>query len=105
MKSNTVSNTNKVEEMRLLNDNKKCFDCHEKVTSKLIETVLLILLCQGTTYVVLEFGIFVCSTCSGIHREMSHKGVKGVAMSNFTDKDVEGLQQKGNSVRKYKNQL
>jgi Putative GTPase activating protein for Arf len=48
--------------------------------------------------VVIEFGVYVCSTCSGIHREMNHKGVKGVSMSNFTDKDVEFLLTKGNEV-------
>ena len=40
----------------------------------------------------------MCSSCSGIHREMNHKGVKGVGMSNFTDKDVEEMSKKGNEV-------
>jgi len=31
---------------------------------------------------------------------MSHKGVKGVAMSNFNDKEVESMQAKGNGVVK-----
>ena len=30
--------------------------------------------CQvGPTYVCLTFGTFVCTTCSGLHREFSHK--------------------------------
>jgi len=29
---------------------------------------------------------------------MNHKGVKGVAMSNFSDKEVELLTSKGNGV-------
>ena len=29
---------------------------------------------------------------------MAHKGVKGVAMSNFSDKEVENLTNKGNGV-------
>lgn len=59
----------------------------------------LLLIIQGTTYVVTEFGIFVCSSCSGIHREMSHKGVKGIGMSNFTDKETELLATQGNEVK------
>jgi diketogulonate reductase-like aldo/keto reductase len=47
---------------------------------------------------VAEFGIFVCSSCAGIHREMNHKGVKGIGMSNFTDKETETLAQLGNEV-------
>lgn len=46
----------------------------------------------------MDFGIFVCSTCSGIHRELSHK-VKGVSMSNFTEKEAEFLTKRGNDVR------
>ena len=45
----------------------------------------------------MDFGIFVCSTCSGFHREMTHK-VKGVGMSNFSDKELESLQKNGNEV-------
>lgn len=46
----------------------------------------------------MDFGIFVCSTCAGIHRELSHK-VKGVSMSNFSDKEAEFLAKWGNDVR------
>ena len=53
---------------------------------------------QGTNYVVLDFGVFVCAACSGIHREMSHK-VKGIGMSNFVEKDVEIVSKWGNEVR------
>ena len=42
-----------------------------------------------------DFGIFVCSTCAGIHREMNHKA-KGIGMTNFTDKDVEVIMKNGN---------
>ena len=45
----------------------------------------------------MDFGIFVCSACAGIHRELSHK-VKGVSMSNFTDKEAEFLAKWGNEV-------
>jgi hypothetical protein len=63
-----------VKEMRNKQYNKSCFDCHEK----------------GVNYVVTDLGTFVCSTCSGIHRQLNNK-VKGLGMSNFTQKDVEKL--------------
>ena len=45
----------------------------------------------------MDFGVFVCSTCSGIHREMTHK-VKGIGMSNFNEKELEMLEKNGNDV-------
>jgi hypothetical protein len=45
----------------------------------------------------MDFGIFVCSACSGIHRELNHK-VKGIGMSNFNDKEIEILTKNGNEV-------
>jgi hypothetical protein len=45
----------------------------------------------------MDFGIFVCSTCSGIHRELTHK-VKGLAMCNFNDKEIDMLTKNGNEV-------
>jgi len=50
----------------------------------------------------MDFGIFVCSTCSGIHRELNHK-VKGIAMCNFNDKEIETLTKNGNDVSRSKN--
>ena len=50
-------------------------------------------------YVVMQFGIFVCSACSGIHREMNHK-VKGISMSTFTDEELKELAAGGNAVSK-----
>ena len=49
---------------------------------------------------MMDFGIFVCSACSGIHRELSHK-VKGVSMSNFAEKEAEFLAKWGNEVHLY----
>ena len=46
----------------------------------------------------MDFGVFVCSTCAGIHREMTHK-VKGFAMCNFNEKEIEILAKNGNEVR------
>ena len=60
--------------MRKKSYNKTCFDSGAK----------------GVNYVVTDFGIFVCSSVAGIHRQLNHK-VKGLGMSNFTEKDVEKL--------------
>jgi hypothetical protein len=49
-------------------------------------------------YVVMNFGVFICSNCAGIHREMNHK-VKGISMSNFTEVELASLIENGNAVR------
>jgi len=68
--------------LRLLAENKSCFDCHEK----------------GTMYcVMVPFGVFVCSACAGIHRDFSHK-VKGISMSNFNEAETKFLAENGNKV-------
>lgn len=60
--------------------NKVCADCKE----------------VGPTYVCLQFSTFVCTTCSGIHREFSHK-VKGISMSKWTLEEVQEIEHGGNS--------
>lgn len=47
------------------------------------------------------FGVFVCSACAGIHRELNNK-VKGISMSNFSDAECAFLKQWGNKVSKSK---
>ena len=54
---------------------------------------------KGPRYVVLNFNIFVCSSCSGIHREFQHRAV-GVSMSKFTMEQVKALDEGGNKVAK-----
>ncbi|XP_031384370.1 probable ADP-ribosylation factor GTPase-activating protein AGD14 isoform X1 [Punica granatum] len=49
----------------------------------------------GPQYVCTNFWTFVCVTCSGIHREFTHR-VKSVSMAKFTSKEVEALQNGGN---------
>ncbi|KAM7273120.1 hypothetical protein ACFE04_027784 [Oxalis oulophora] len=49
----------------------------------------------GPQYVCTNFWTFVCITCSGIHREFTHR-VKSVSMANFTSQEVEALQNGGN---------
>ena len=54
---------------------------------------------KGTTYAVINIGTFVCSSCSGIHRDINNK-VKGVGVSNFTEKELAFLQSMGNDNAK-----
>ncbi|GMI79578.1 ARF-GAP domain 14, ARF GAP-like zinc finger-containing protein ZIGA4 [Hibiscus trionum] len=49
----------------------------------------------GPQYVCTNFWTFICMTCSGIHREFTHR-VKSVSMSKFTSQEVEALQSGGN---------
>nr|GMD48053.1 probable ADP-ribosylation factor GTPase-activating protein AGD14 [Ipomoea batatas] len=49
----------------------------------------------GPQYVCTNFWTFVCMTCSGIHREFTHR-VKSVSMAKFTSQEVESLQNGGN---------
>ncbi|KAF6151965.1 hypothetical protein GIB67_010539 [Kingdonia uniflora] len=49
----------------------------------------------GPQYVCPNFWTFVCTTCSGIHREFTHR-VKSVSMAKFTSQEVEALQRGGN---------
>ncbi|KAK2397265.1 hypothetical protein P8452_18299 [Trifolium repens] len=49
----------------------------------------------GPQYVCTTFWTFVCITCSGIHREFTHR-VKSVSMAKFTFQEVDALQNGGN---------
>lgn len=59
--------------------NKNCFDCGMR----------------GPLYVVSDFGILVCSSCSAVHRSFQHK-VKGITMSEFTDDEIARFSVSGN---------
>jgi hypothetical protein len=76
-----VDVSKEINDIRKLPANKKCFECGE----------------IGTTYIVQDFGIFVCSGCAGIHREFNHR-VKGLSMSNFALAELEVLRTQGNEV-------
>jgi hypothetical protein len=75
------------------------FRLHAKGNLLAIVILLLtVLACsQGTMYVVMNFGVFVCSPCAGIHREINHK-VKGISMSNFSEAELQNLTENGNLV-------
>ncbi|WVZ56758.1 hypothetical protein U9M48_007246 [Paspalum notatum var. saurae] len=53
----------------------------------------------GPQYVCTSFWTFVCVSCSGIHREFTHR-VKSVSMSTFSTQEVEALQKGGNQRAK-----
>ncbi|XP_050223655.1 probable ADP-ribosylation factor GTPase-activating protein AGD14 isoform X2 [Mercurialis annua] len=59
--------------------NRRCINCNS----------------MGPQYVCTNFWTFICITCSGIHREFTHR-VKSVSMSKFTSQEVEALQNGGN---------
>ncbi|KAF8400763.1 hypothetical protein HHK36_014063 [Tetracentron sinense] len=53
----------------------------------------------GPQYVCTNFWTFVCTTCSGIHREFTHR-VKSISMAKFTSQEVNSLQGGGNERAK-----
>ena len=75
----TEKNKEELRKITLLDDNKVCMDCGMR----------------GPLYVVTDFSIFVCSTCSACHRSMQHK-VKGISMSEFTDDEIAAARVGGN---------
>ena len=78
-----IDYSKKLEEIKKQGPNKTCFDCGEK----------------GTTYVVMDFGTFVCSRCAGILRELNYK-VKGTGVTIFNQKDIEFISKNGNDKAK-----
>ncbi|XP_052198979.1 probable ADP-ribosylation factor GTPase-activating protein AGD14 [Diospyros lotus] len=66
-----------------LPDNRRCINCNS----------------LGPQYVCTNFWTFVCTTCSGIHREFTHR-VKSVSMAKFTSQEVSALQAGGNARAK-----
>ncbi|XP_074579953.1 uncharacterized protein LOC141836380 [Curcuma longa] len=49
----------------------------------------------GPQYVCTNFWTFICTNCSGIHREFTHR-VKSISMAKFTSQEVSALQEGGN---------
>lgn len=62
-----------------LPDNRRCINCNS----------------LGPQYVCTTFWTFVCTNCSGIHREFTHR-VKSVSMAKFTKDEFSCLQAGGN---------
>lgn len=65
-------------------DNKRCINC---------ETL-------GPQYAVADMQIFVCTVCSGVHRQFSHR-VKGLSTSTFKPEEIRALEAGGNRVGAY----
>ncbi|KAK1307074.1 putative ADP-ribosylation factor GTPase-activating protein AGD14 [Acorus calamus] len=59
--------------------NKRCMNCNS----------------LGPQYVCTNFSTFVCTNCSGLHREFTHR-VKSISMAKFTSQEVIALQDGGN---------
>ncbi|CAH9102914.1 unnamed protein product [Cuscuta epithymum] len=66
-----------------LPDNRRCINCNS----------------LGPQYVCINFSTFICTNCSGIHREFTHR-VKSVSMAKFTSQEVSALQGGGNASAK-----
>ncbi|XP_044471902.1 probable ADP-ribosylation factor GTPase-activating protein AGD14 isoform X2 [Mangifera indica] len=66
-----------------LPDNRRCINCNS----------------LGPQYVCTNFWTFVCTNCSGIHREFTHR-VKSISMAKFTSQEVAALQEGGNQRAK-----
>ncbi|KAL3532426.1 hypothetical protein ACH5RR_005947 [Cinchona calisaya] len=66
-----------------LPDNRRCINCNS----------------MGPQYVCTNFWTFVCTNCSGIHREFTHR-VKSISMAKFTSQEVSALQGGGNASAK-----
>ncbi|KAL5572696.1 hypothetical protein UlMin_022293 [Ulmus minor] len=64
-------------------ENRRCINCNS----------------LGPQYVCTNFWTFVCTQCSGIHREFTHR-VKSVSMAKFTSQEVNALQEGGNQHAK-----
>ncbi|CAK9317436.1 unnamed protein product [Citrullus colocynthis] len=62
-----------------LPENRRCINCNS----------------LGPQYVCTTFLTFVCTNCSGVHREFTHR-VKSVSMAKFTAEEVTALQAAGN---------
>ncbi|KAL6770070.1 hypothetical protein ACKKBG_A33475 [Auxenochlorella protothecoides x Auxenochlorella symbiontica] len=51
----------------------------------------------GPQYALPSFNIFVCTVCSGVHREFGHR-VKGISVSRFTPEEAAALEEGGNGA-------
>ena len=73
-------NKERLQRIVKLPENKKCFDCSGR---------------GRTQYVVMPLWTFVCTGCSGVHREFSHR-VLSLTMHSFTKGQIDLLDSGGN---------
>ncbi|XP_024005207.1 probable ADP-ribosylation factor GTPase-activating protein AGD14 isoform X2 [Eutrema salsugineum] len=76
-------NERSIRSLLKLPDNKRCINCNS----------------LGPQYVCTTFWTFVCTNCSGIHREFTHR-VKSISMAKFTSQEVTALKRGGNQHAK-----
>jgi hypothetical protein len=78
--------TERVKALTKKKGNLNCFDCGTLAT--------------GSPQAVLSpYGVFVCVTCGGLHRELQHR-TKGVSMSTFKDEEADFMETHGNKRMK-----
>ncbi|KAL2517656.1 ArfGap/RecO-like zinc finger domain-containing protein [Abeliophyllum distichum] len=68
-----------IRDLLKLPENRRCINCNS----------------LGPQYVCTTFWTFVCTNCSGVHREFTHR-VKSVSMAKFNEAEVSALQAGGN---------
>ncbi|XP_008808989.2 probable ADP-ribosylation factor GTPase-activating protein AGD14 isoform X2 [Phoenix dactylifera] len=66
-----------------LRANRRCINCNS----------------LGPQYVCTNFWTFICTNCSGLHREFTHR-VKSISMAKFTLQEISALQEGGNERAK-----
>lgn len=54
-------------------------------------------LVQLPQYIISDFNTFVCTACSGIHREFSHR-VKSISLATFSEEEVAAVKAGGNDA-------
>ena len=69
-------------------ENKVCADCPERLPQYVNSTHLT----------------FVCTSCSGVHRNFSHR-IKGISMCEFTMEEVTAIKERGGNDRANKKYL
>ncbi|XP_047310851.1 probable ADP-ribosylation factor GTPase-activating protein AGD14 isoform X2 [Impatiens glandulifera] len=78
-----AKNEKTIRNLLKLSENRRCINCNS----------------LGPQYVCTNFWTFVCTNCSGIHREFTHR-VKSISMAKFTSQEVASLQGGGNARAK-----
>ncbi|KAA3476808.1 putative ADP-ribosylation factor GTPase-activating protein AGD14 [Gossypium australe] len=82
-----------------LPENKRCINCNilHKIDCQAIlgPTLDARTPVEGPQYVCTTFLTFVCTNCSGIHREFAHR-VKSISLGKFNEDEVSALQAAGN---------
>jgi len=71
----------KLRELAKKPSNKKCFDCG--------------MVGIHSNVVLAPYNVFVCTTCAGLHRGLSHK-VKTISMTSFTKEEIQAMETGGN---------